>query len=358
MKYSVAVDVMTAERGLDVAIAGCIAAKKFQNLEKIVLVGDSWKINKLLGSKNYSGNLIEIVHADTIIDMDEPNPALRVKSEASSAKKSSVVRAAELVLEKRVNAYVSPGNTAAMGASARLILGKIEGIKKTPIASAIPTMDSGKLNVICDVGTNVNVTEKDFAQFAILLSSYIHVHKKTAYPKIGLMNIGTEDQKGSSSYKSANDLLAKLGEKGVINYAGNTEPYSLFDPSIDGLVCDGHIGNFVLKTMEATAKFMKSQVKEKFKKPKNLLLSMPGMLGILSTYYDLKMSIMNPSNYAGAPVLGVKGTAIVTHGSADSDAICAAIGIALDNIETLTSEKYYNLVAEKCKECCRLIESS
>jgi len=332
---AIALDVMTAEKGYKIAVEGAKLAKKKYNIESI-LVGCEPVI------KPYVDSRFPIEHATETIGMHErPTKALQRKN-------STLMKCIELVLKGKADAFVEPGNTGATGAGARLNFKKFGHLKKTPILGMIPTEDPNKFNGLTDIGTNMDVNEKVLVQYAVLQSVYLEEIYKIKEPKIALLNVGVEDTKGGIVYEKAHEYLWELDKQGIISYAGNKEPYDIFNPEIDGFVCDGRTGNYILKSMEATEKYAKKIAKREFSKPINFILSLPGLLGMVLTYMGIKKAT-DSSNFSGAVVLGVDKVAVVTHGDADEKGIAEAIRRADFNSKQF-KETFYILRSEHLLE--------
>ncbi len=305
----IALDVMGFENNLSCAIN---AARKFASKfsdTKIVLVGNENKIKKLLRPKDK----FEIVHTDEFIHMnDTPITALRKPN-------SSMKKALELVKQNKAHAAVSAGSTSCFVPLVQTTLGIIENVPKFGFMPFIPTVNHKGFNMI-DVGANINVEAKDLYNYALMANEYARIVRKIHNPRIGLLNIGTEDHKGYSYHIEANKLLRANKN---LNYIGFVEPKGLLDGICDICVCDGYSGNIALKAMEGSLKTVSRILKKGYAMPWNwlgALFSTPIIFKLTHTF-DYR-------NNAGAIVLGANGIAIKTHGSADAKQFYSALKVA------------------------------
>lgn len=309
----IALDVMGFENDTAEAIK---AARKFSKKftdTKIVLVGDIQQIIKHLKIENE----FEIVNSTQVITMeDNPIHALRKID-------SSMYKAIKLVKTNHVDGVLSAGSTSCFVPMVYSLMGLIEGIKKTPFMPFIPTVDKVGFNML-DVGANINVTGGDLYQFALMGNIYAKEVRKIANPKIGIVNIGTEHHKGFEYHREAYDLL-KADSR--INFIGFVEPKYLIAGSCDVAVCDGYTGNITLKSLEGSFRSVAKILGKSYKKPWNWL----GALFSIGTIKSL-VSTFDFRNNAGALVLGAKGVAVKTHGSADSKQFYSSLCMTRDAI--------------------------
>ncbi|WP_027363573.1 phosphate acyltransferase PlsX [Desulfotruncus alcoholivorax] len=286
--------------------------------QKVILVGDQEILNKeleLLGSCNG----LEVFHAPEVISMDEaPATAVRRK------KNASVVIAAELVRSGEASAMVSAGSTGATMAAALLRLGRIKGIDRPAIASVLP-VEQG-ITILLDVGANVDCKPKNLLQFAIMGSLYAQKILGIPSPKVGLVNVGEESSKGNELTLGTYPLLADSG----LNFYGNIEGRDVFHGSVDVAVCDGFVGNVVLKTGEGLAAALMNMIKKELQQSGIARL---GAVLSLPALKNLKRRL-DYSEYGGAPLLGVNGVAIVCHGSSKELAIKNALIRAKESVDT------------------------
>lgn len=307
----IAFDVMGFEGKITEAIDAARKFTKKYDGVKIILVGKSDDIRLFLKpSDNF-----EIVPALDVINMDDtPITALRKKS-------TSMLTAINLVKEGKADAVVSAGSTSCFVPLVQMNLGSISSISKFGFMPFIPTTNKTGFNMI-DVGANINVSGEDLYHFALMANEYARIVRKIAKPRIGVLNIGTEEHKGFEYHKQAHELLKNNTN---INYVGFVEPKGLLDGVVDICVCDGFSGNICLKALEGSLKSVSKILKSGYKKPWNWL----GAVFSLPIIYKLTHTF-DYRNNAGAIVLGADGIAIKTHGSADAKQFYAALRMAYD----------------------------
>jgi glycerol-3-phosphate acyltransferase PlsX len=285
-------------------------------VDPITLVGDQAVLAPLLeaaGLKNHAK--VSIVHASEVITMeDKPLRAIARK------KDSSMVRGFNLVKEGKAAAFVSSGNTGALMAGSKLIVGSIVGVDRPVLAAVIPR-ENGHF-VLIDAGANPEAKAEHLVHNAILGADYARVILGIESPRVGLLTIGTEEGKGTALTTEANTLLKKVN--GVINYVGPIEGFQVFKDTVDVVVCDGFVGNTLLKTWESLAKFISGMLKDEIKR--NPVRMVGGALA--KGAFDVLKSRMNPDRYGGAPLLGVKGNVLKAHGSSNRHAWTSAIRAA------------------------------
>ena len=256
---------------------------------------------------------LEIVHAPDVAEMDE-SPVDAVKKK----KDCSINVAMRLVKEGRADAFVSAGNSGAVATSAILNLGRIPGVKRPAIATVMPNRNPKRPLLVLDAGANMDCHPEWLVQFAIMGNAYSKAVLKRGVPAVGLVSIGTEDCKGNEMTKATFPLLKEVGD---INFVGNIEGKDLYKGHIDVAVCDGFVGNVVLKTTESIAKAIVYWLKKEcFKGPLRFL----GALLLRGAFHSLKRQL-DPDIYGGAPLLGVAGAVIIGHGSSSHKAIYYAV---------------------------------
>ncbi|MGI6413910.1 MAG: phosphate acyltransferase PlsX [Syntrophomonadaceae bacterium] len=295
----IAVDLMGGDYAPDEILAGALTWAK-QNDSQIILVGNQSLIEDKLKEDQRLPN-IKVVNAEEVIGMDEsPVTAIRKK------KNSSIVIATSMVKEKQADAVVSCGSTGAQMAAALFILGRMENIERPPIAAAIPNL-VGTKTLLLDVGANVDCKPKQLLQFAYLGKAYATMFLGEPNPRVALLNNGEEETKGSTLYAEAFSLLKQQPN---LNFIGNIEGRDLFSHKSDVIICDGFLGNVLLKTMEGMAVFMGKLIREE-------LGYLPGMFAKIDY-----------TQVGGAPLLGVNGVSVVCHGSSKRDAVFNGIKTA------------------------------
>ncbi|MDR0351324.1 MAG: phosphate acyltransferase PlsX [Puniceicoccales bacterium] len=316
---SVAVDVMGSDAGPEELILGVLEAmEEYGNLADIVLVGDNGIISRCLAKHGASQNdQISVVHASEVIGMAEkPLVALKTK------KDSSMLRAIELVKNGSASAMLSCGNTGSLMAGSTLKIRLKDGIDRPALASVIPSMD--RHFVLVDVGANPNSTVINMAHNAVLASMYCKSVLGIEKPRIALMTIGTEEGKGNDLSQLAHEILKKMN--GIISYIGLIEGFQLFENYADVVVCDGFVGNVLLKALEGVAFTLANGLKKELKKNP---LRMLGALLAKGAFLDLK-SRLNPERYGAAPLLGLKGIVLKAHGASNRNSVKNAVKIASD----------------------------
>lgn len=311
----IAIDAMGGDFAPEQIVLGAIAAAKEYGCE-IVLVGDEDKIKIILDQDTNWGNLsISIHHASDVIGMAEhPGAAVRRK------KDSSIVVATRLVKEGICDAALSAGSTGAAVAAALLGLGRIKGIDRPTIATPMPNVNG--VTMLLDSGANVDSKPHHLLQSAIMGSIYSEYVFGIKNPRVGLLNIGEEATKGNEQVLSTYPLLKELK---TINFIGNSEGRDIPNGSVDVVVCDGFVGNVVLKFGEGLAKTIIKLIKEAIK-DSNIFAKMAALV-LAPTLKKLSKRI-DYAEYGGAPLLGVNGCFIICHGSSNAKAIKSAIGVA------------------------------
>ncbi len=310
----IAVDAMGGDSAPSEIVKGAVnAACKFSNHE-IILVGDREQIHNELNAIGTSSNNIFVVHSSQVVGMNEPaTVAVRKKVD------SSVTKSVELVAKNKADAVVSAGNTGATVAAATLFLRTLEGAKRPGIAVTIPTLHG--VCLVIDAGANIKCKPIHLLQYGIMGSVFCKYIFNIEKPRVGLLNIGEENDKGNELVKEAFALLSNSS----LNFIGNAEGRDVFDGNIDIVVCEGFIGNVLLKFAEGLAISLLSAFVSEAKK-NNLT-----KLGIWLCKPTLKQlrSKNDYSEYGGVPLLGIDGICIIAHGRSDSKAIQNAIREAI-----------------------------
>jgi glycerol-3-phosphate acyltransferase PlsX len=309
----IAIDVMGGDKAPYETIKGGVEALKETECE-IVLIGDSDIIEKELLKYSYDHDRISVIHASEIIENeDKPVKAIKKKDD------SSMVVGLKLLRKKEIDGFVSAGNTGALLAGSLLKVGRIKGIDRPALGVAIPTVKG--FSVLLDSGANVECKPRNLREFAIMGGIYSRYVLSVENPKVGLINVGTEEEKGTAMIKEAYGMIK---EDETINFVGNIEGRTILDGEVDVIVCDGFTGNVLLKFLEGMAKSFGTLLKEVFLssfKTKIGALLIKSELGIFKKKLDYK-------EYGGAPLLGINGNVVKAHGSSDSRAIKNAIKYA------------------------------
>lgn len=289
-------------------------SRSSEDLE-IILIGNQDKINSCLDKT--LPNQISIHHASEIVTMDDDGSKV-----FKSKPDSSIVQGLKLVKENKANAFISAGHTGAVMATSLFLLGRIPDVKRPCLGVYIKTQTGGK--IICDVGANPDANPEQLLQFAIMASVYLDHVEGIKKPQIGLINIGEESTKGSELYKEA----FKLFKTELPNFIGNVESRNLFDCDANVLVCDGFVGNTLIKFAEGWITTFSNLVKEKI----NNKISYKIGAGLIKPALEEIKNQYDYEEHGGTPLLGVNGIAIVSHGSSTPKAIMNSIFVAQESI--------------------------
>ena len=326
----IAIDAFGSDNAPFPEVEGAILAIKENLCEKIFLVGKENILKKELEKFFYDKSRIEIVHAPEVITMEDPPSSV-----AKQKRNSSIVKAVALQKNGLADGLVSAGNTGAVMAASLLGYGRIKNILRPAIAMTLPTKK--KPTIILDVGANVDCSSQNLVQFAKLGSLYARFFFKNENPKVALLNIGEESAKGNELVKKAFSELSKYTD---INFVGNIEGEGILSGKFEVIVCDGFVGNVMLKTVEGVAfaifDIMKEQMKKDWVAKIGALLSYP-------VYSYLKKK-MDHTEYGGALLVGLNGISVISHGRANAKAIKNAIRFAVNIAESGFIEhtkKYY-----------------
>ncbi len=311
----IAIDAMGGDFGSAPIIEGVILALKERSFEP-VLVGKKEEILPLIpaGFKDK----VSILEANDVISMHDK------ASDSLKRKESSIYKAIELVKNKEAAAVVSAGHSGASMSLATLRIGRINGISRPAIATLMPTSKDG-FSLVLDVGANVDCKSEHLFQFAIMGEAYAKDVMKIQTPRVGLLSNGEEESKGNEVTKDVFNLL-----KDMPNFIGNVEGNNIFDGSCDVIVCDGFIGNIVLKAGEGVAESINHFIKANIKK------SFVAILGaiLMRKVFKLLKKKVDYAEYGGAPLLGVDGCVIISHGKSNSKAIKNAIFQAINFVNS------------------------
>ena len=336
-------DAMGGDHAPEAPVLGAVEAAKLYHAQ-ITLVGRGQEILDVL-KKNGIQNLpdgVQIANADDVVDMhDDPAEAVRKK------KNSSMMVGLRMLAEEQGDAFISAGSTGALLSGATLIVKRVKGIRRAAMGPAMPNKAGGK-TVILDCGANAECTPEFLLQFGLVGSLYAKKYLGVENPKIGLLNIGTEDTKGTPLQKEAYALLQNAGERGIINFVGNVEARDVPLGAVDVVVCDGFSGNVLLKTIEGTAMFMGSLMKHKIFK--RSFLSKIGYL-FCKPGVDEVMKMMDYREIGGTQFLGIKKPVIKAHGSSDARAFRNAVKQAMEAAENdISAQLEQELVRLKAVE--------
>ncbi len=312
----IAVDAMGGDLGPAEVVEAVKLALADEAIDPITLVGDEAELRRLLASAGLTGHpKVAVLHASEVITMeDKPLQALKRK------KDSSMVKAIDLVKTGEARVTISCGNTGALMAGSTLRLRMMDGVDRPALAAVIPR-DGGHF-ILIDAGANPDAKPEHLVHNAILGANYAKVILGIAQPRVGLITIGTEEGKGNALITETHELLKRTGA--VLNYVGPIEGFQVFKDTVDVVVCDGFVGNILLKTWESMAKFITTLLKTELQANP---VRMGGALLAKGAFNALK-SRMNPDRYGGAPLLGVRGNVLKAHGSSNRHALHSAIKAA------------------------------
>lgn len=309
----IAVDVMGGDFGPSVLVPGALEASRQFNL-KVLLVGDTPKITPVLNSLDTTGADFDIVQADEVVLMNErPADVLRRK------KKSSIQIGCRLVKEHGADAVVSAGHSGAAVACGMFIIGRLPGVERPALCTMLPTEKNPV--ILLDAGANVDCRPYHLFQFGLMGDAFARDILDYQSPRVSILSIGEEEGKGNSQVKEAYELL-KLAQN--LNFIGNAEGRDIFTGDIDVVICDGFVGNIAVKMGEGLAMSLTRMLKKTF------MSGVLPMLGAMLAKGALKRfaQTFDYAEYGGAPLLGLKGLAIVCHGRSNSRAMTSAIRMA------------------------------
>lgn len=324
----VALDAMGGDHAPSVNIGGAIdALRYYPKLEHLYLVGDEEILHAEARRQglNLDDGRISIVHAPEVIGMAEPG-AKTVRRK----RQSSINVAMEMVKEGRADAFVSAGNTGAAVAAATLKLRTLPGVDRAGIATAVPN-EFGLCHIL-DAGANPEAKPEHLVTYAVMGTAYARGVLGVKEPKVGLMSNGEEEEKGTTFTK---ETFKRLRETPGIHFVGNVEGRDLFEMELDVVLCDGFVGNVMLKTVEATAKAVSKWLKAEIK---GNPLRLCGAVLAQGAFRALKAK-GNYETYGGSPLLGVNGVVIIAHGSSSALAIRNAVRVALETVENRVNHK-------------------
>jgi glycerol-3-phosphate acyltransferase PlsX len=305
---------MGSDRAPKPEIEGAILAARHHQVQ-VLLVGREEVLRQELAHHPQAARLpIEIVHASEAITMDDKAvQALRAKRD------SSMRVGIRLVHEGRADGFVTAGNTGAAMATAKIILGTLPGVDRPALAAVFPTA-AGTAAILLDVGANVDCKPQNLEQFAIMGEIYFRSIFGTRRPRVGLLSIGEEESKGNELTREAYKLMKQL----PIHFVGNVEGRDLYNGQVDVIVCDGFVGNVALKISEGVVELVREALKDSLRAT---ITRQVGFLLSRKAFVEFKKRV-DYTEYGGAPLLGLKGVCIVSHGSSNSNAIKNAVRVA------------------------------
>ena len=298
---NVAVDAMGGDNAPAEIVKGAVEAINENKSVKVYLVGREELITKELSSYTYNPEQVEIVHAEEVIEMAEP-PVMAIRKK----KDSSIVRAMNMVKDGTCDAVVSAGSSGAILVGGQLIVGRIRGVERPPFAPLIPTLKG--VSLLVDCGANVDARPSHLVQFAKMGSIYMENVVGVKNPKVAIVNIGAEEEKGNALVKETFPLLKNCPE---INFVGSIEARDIPNGNADVIVCEAFVGNVILKMYEGVGGAFMKKIKE------GMMTSLRSKIGALLVKPALKKTLksFDTEEYGGAPMLGLNGLVVKSHGS-------------------------------------------
>lgn len=308
----IALDAMGGDQAPRETVRGALRAIEVDQDVEVFLVGDEAKIDAELKDHEGDTSRLNVVHASQVITgADSPVEALRSKRDAS------ITKAAALVRDGEVHGMVAAGNTGAAVAAATLVIKLIPGVRRPGIAVPLPSPDGH--TVLCDAGANIHCKPLHLFHYGIMAAQYARRHLRRDNPSVGLLNIGSEDGKGTGLVKETSALFASS----KLNFVGNVEGNEVFSGKCDVIVCEGFVGNVVLKGAEGLLDVFASRLR-------TLLTESEGGEAAAVKLVKRFVANMDYAEYGGAPLIGINGLAIISHGRSNARAICNAILQAAD----------------------------
>jgi len=306
----IALDAMGVEKGIGMVIEGAEKAVESNPQIEVILVGDKKRTEDELTRYGHKRMPFSIVHAPEVVEMtDSPSIAAKTK------RGSSIAVGLDLLEKGKAEALVSAGNTGAVMATSLLKLGKLKGVKRPCLAVIFPTLD-GRRVIILDVGANVDCKPYHLLQFAFMGSIYAQKVLKKRRPRVGLLSIGEEDNKGNHLVIQTSKLL----QGSSLNFVGNIEGRDITGGAVEVVVCDGFVGNIILKFAEGFAKTTLAIIGKEMEK------SLPEIGSVLSRrLFDQVKKDLDHAEYGGVPLLGIKGVCVIAHAASSSKAVKNAI---------------------------------
>ncbi len=321
----VALDAMGGDNAPKEIVKGAVEAVKLRRDIKVLLTGQEEVLKKELSEYTYPKDQIEIVNATEVIETAEP-PVMAIRRK----KDSSIVVAMNLVKKKEADAFVSAGSTGAVLVGGQVLVGRIKGVERPPLAPLMPTLKG--VSLLIDCGANVDARPSHLVQFAKMGSIYMEHVMGKKNPTVGIVNIGAEEEKGNALVKETFPLLKECKD---INFIGSVEAREIPYGAADVIVCEAFVGNVILKLYEGVGGALVKKLK------KGMMASLRSKIGALLVKPALKATLkdFDSSEYGGAPLLGLNGLVVKTHGSSTSKEVCNSIIQCLTFKEQNINEK-------------------
>jgi len=321
----VVLDCMGGDNAPGEIVKGAVLALEKSNKIELILTGDENQINNELNKYTYDKNRVKIVHTTEVIEMAEP-PVKAIRSK----KDSSIVVGMKMIKEGAGDAFVSAGSTGAVLVGGQLLVGRLKGVERPPLAPLIPTANG--VSLLIDCGANVDARSSHLVQFAKMGSIYMESIMGIKNPKVGIVNIGAEEEKGNALVKETFPLLKECND---INFIGSVEARDIPKGVCDVVVCEAFVGNVILKMYEGVGSVMLKKVKT------GLTKNLKTQIGALLIKKSLKETLkdFNTDEYGGAPLLGLNGLVVKTHGSSKAVEITNSILQCITFNEQQVNEK-------------------
>ena len=336
-KTVISVDTAGGDRGAAAVLAGLAKSARANPDIRYILHGDEAVLTKLLRRRAVLRGISEIRHSDGVVPMDaKPSAVLR------NAKGTSMLSAIESVAEGEADVAVSCGNTGALMALSMLKLKKAPGVDRPAIAVTWPSTAPHGYNIVLDVGADVKADAQTLAEYAVMGAEYARLSFDLDRPRVGVLNVGSEDTKGRAGIREAADLVARIGPAaGEFEFVGFVEGDDIVSNKVDVIVTDGFTGNIALKTAEGTARFIRQSLKSAFSK------SPMSRLAALIAYSSLRrlQQKIDPRRVNGGVFLGLGGAVVKSHGSADATGVSAAVRLAFHMGRTNFAQRVADRVA-------------
>lgn len=307
----IVLDAMGGDNAPNATVLGALKALELNKDVFIKLIGDTDSIKKILKDKTYDNSRLELIHTTEVIEMSEP-PVAAIRTK----KYSSIVVGLSLVKKGEADAFVSAGSTGAVLVGGQVLVGKAKGVERAPLAPLIPT--SKGVSLLIDCGANVDARSSHLVQFAKMGSLYMEKIVGVKNPRVAIVNIGAEEEKGNALVKETFPLLKELKD---INFIGSIEARDIPKGYADVIVCEAFTGNIILKLYEGVGQTLFAKIKDA------LTSNFTTKIGALLVKSSLKKMLksFDAGEYGGAPLLGLKGLVVKAHGSSKENEICNAI---------------------------------